>query len=434
MTGSVAIGWRLRSDLFLNAYLVMVLGCIYFLFNYVEGISFAERAGESALFRGVWLLLYILLAFHIAIDLSRFAHVMLRSHLYLIFVGLAVVSLMLGSDPANSFLKFAMYVLTTIFSAWVAMTCPVDRFVDTLFRIGIAVLIVHIALFPLIGSQWDYDPLHRLTVLGTEAYAGVFGHKNLAGAFFSLMVLICFVRMLAGPRSQFGWSLLLMMCHFVALAAAGSAGSLISVLATIAVTFGVLLTVLGRRGVASIYWLGLAFLALVLLAVPSGDLYALVGRSGNLTGRSFLWSVWPYFFWQHPWLGYGFSGFFNELPNSPASELTQMAPWNTEFGSFENSYLDALLQFGLLGGGVYVLLVVRALWNTIVFTFERRGRYWLAPFAMLVFILITSVNDSSQLLHNYVGCVLVFWCYFGPEVRPLEAPQRMFSAMRASSA
>jgi len=97
----------------------------------------------------------------------------------------------------------------------------VDRLVDTLFRIGIVVLVVHIVLFPVIGSQLDYDALHRPTILGTEAYAGVFGHKNLAGAFFGLMVVICFVRMLAGPRSQFGWTILLMGCHFLALAAAG---------------------------------------------------------------------------------------------------------------------------------------------------------------------------------------------------------------------
>ena len=426
--------WWLRNDIFLYAYLVMVLGCIYFLFNYVEGISFSERAGESVLFRGFWLLLYILLMFHIAIDLKRFNFVLLRSYLYLAFVGFAVVSLALSADPTGALVKFAMYVATTMFAAWVTIACPVDRLVDTLFRIGIVVLVVHIVLFPVIGSQLDYDALHRPTILGTEAYAGVFGHKNLAGAFFGLMVVICFVRMLAGPRSQFGWTILLMGCHFLALAAAGSAGTLISMLTTLALTFGLLLVVLGRRGSAAIYWLGLCFVGLVVLVVPSDALYGLVGRTGGLTGRAFLWAVWPHFFWQHPWLGYGFSGFFNELPNSPASELTRMAPWNTDFGSFENSYLDALLQFGLLGGLVYILLLGRGLWNTIVFTFERKGTYWLAPFAMLVFILITSANDSSQLLHNYFACVLVFWCYFGPEARLQQAAQRVFTTMRASKA
>ncbi|BBC01450.1 exopolysaccharide production protein ExoQ [Bradyrhizobium japonicum] len=426
--------WWLRTDVFLHAYLVMVLGCIYFLFNFIEGISFAERAGESTLFRGAWLLLYLLLMLHVAIDRQRFGLLMLQSHLYLTFIAFALVSLALSADPAGSSIKFAMYLLTTMFSAWVVISCPVDRLVDTLFRIGIVVLIVHVLLFPVIGSQWDYDPLHRPTVLGTQAYAGVFGHKNLAGAFFGLMVLICFVRMLAGPRRQFGWTLLLMGCHFFALAAAGAAGPLISMLTALAVTFGLLLVVLGHRGAASIYWLGLAFVALVVFAVPSDELYGLVGRSGNLTGRSFLWSVWPHFFWQHPWLGYGFSGFFNELPNSPVNELTSMAPWNTEFGSFENSYLDAFLQFGLLGGALYMLLLALALWNTIVFAFERRGMYCMAPFAMLLFVVIASANDSSQLLHNYFGCVLVFWCYFGPEARLQMAPRRTFNRLRVSEA
>lgn len=111
-----------------------------------------------------------------------------------------------------------------------------------------------------------------------------------------------------------------------------------------------------------------------------------------------------------------------------------MAPWNTEFGSFENSYLDAFLQFGLLGGALYMLLLARALWNTIVFAFERTGMYWLAPFAMLLFVVIASANDSSQLLHNYFGCVLVFWCYFGPEARLQMAPRRTFNRLRVSEA
>jgi len=158
--------WWLRNDIFLYAYLVMVLGCIYFLFNYVEGISFSERAGESVLFRGFWLLLYILLIFHIAIDLKRFSFVLLRSYLYLAFVGFAVVSLALSADPTGALVKFAMYVATTMFAAWVTIACPVDRLVDTLFRIGIVVLVVHIVLFPVIGSQLDYDALHRPTILG----------------------------------------------------------------------------------------------------------------------------------------------------------------------------------------------------------------------------------------------------------------------------
>lgn len=424
--------WLSRYDVFLHAYLVMVLGCIYFLFNYIEGISFSEKAGESLLFRAFWLLLYVLLMLQILRDFRRFGFLLSRSYLYLMFLGLAVVSLVHGSEPSGTLVKFAMYVVTTMFSAWLAASCPVDRLVETLYRIGAVILILHVLLFPVIGSDFDYDALHRLTILGTDSYAGVFGHKNLAGAFFGLMVIISFVRMLSGPRSRFGLSALSMVCHFVALAAAGAAGPLISMVATLAITIGLLFVVLSRRGVASIYWLALCFVGLVLLIVPSESLYALVGRTPGLTGRSFLWSVWPHFFWQHPWLGYGFSGFFSELPNAPSAELTRMAPWNTEFGSFENSYLDALLQFGLLGGAAYLLIVVRGLWNTIVFVFEHDGMYWLAPFAMLVFVLITSLNDSSQILHNYIACVLVFWCYFGPEARLQEASRRAFNLTRAS--
>jgi hypothetical protein len=423
-----------RLDLFLYAYLVMVLGCIYFLFNYVEGISFSERAGESVLFRAFWLFLYVLLTLHIVHDHLRFLSVLSRSVAFLVFVVLAVASLLYSGTDATALVKFLMYLASIFFSAWVAACYSVDEFVEALFRIGGVVLIFHVLLFPVIGSAIDYDALHRLTILRTEPYAGVFGHKNLAGAFFGLMVVISFVRLVSGPRRQTGWSALLTVLNLLALAETGAAGPLVSVIVTLALTSGLFLLAIGRRDLAAIYWLVLGFVGLGLLIVPSDNLYAVVGRSEGLTGRSFLWSVWPHFFWERPWLGYGFSGFFSGLPNAPSSELTQMAPWNTEFGSFENSYLDALLQFGILGGGVYIWMVLRGVWNALAFAFERKGTYWLAPFGMVISIIITSTNDSSQLLHNYFACVLVFWSYFGPEANPQESGYWAFTFLRASRA
>lgn len=415
------VSWLSRYDIFLKAYLVMELGCIYFLFNYIEGISFAEKAGESLLFRGFWLLLYLLLIVHVVMDFRRFASLLVQSYMFLTFLVLAITSTIYVGSDSSSLLKFAMYLATIVFSAWIAISCPVDRLIETLFRIGLPILVLHVLFFPVIGSAIDYDALHRPTVLGTEAYAGVFGHKNLAGSFFGLMATISFVRMLTGPRSQFGWSVLAMILHLLALAATGAAGPLISVTASLAATFGLFLVMLGRRGFASIYWLVLGFVSLALLSVPSDILYAILGRTEGLTGRSFLWSVWPHFFWQHPYLGYGFSGFFSGLSSAPSNELRQMAPWNTEFGSFENSYLEALLQFGVLGGVVYLMIVARSLWNATVFAFERKAMFCLAPFAILTFFLITSINDNNLLLHNYFACVVLFWCYFGVEVSGVES-------------
>lgn len=414
------IRWLSRFDLFLKTYLVMEMGCVYFLFNYVEGISFTEKAGESVLFRAVWLLLYAILIVQIARDIGVFGLLLLQSFWFVAFLSLAVVSLVYNDIEGTSLLKFAMYLATILFSAWMAMFRSVDDIMETLFRMGAVVLVLHILLYPVIGAAIDYDPLHRATVIGTEAYAGVFGHKNLAGSFFGLMATISFVRMLSGGRTEFLWSGSLMGLHLVALAATGAAGPLVSVTATLVVTLGLYLIASGRRAFASFYWIALGFLAMTLLLVPSDAFYTLVGRTEGLTGRTFLWSVWPHFFWLHPFLGYGFSGFFNGLPNAPSNELTQMAPWNIEFGSFENSYMELLLQFGLLGGGVYLMIIARAVFNVTIFAFRRARAYWLAPFAVLSFILISSLNDSSLLLHNYIACVLVFWCYFGPEAEIQE--------------
>lgn len=407
--------WLPHFDVFLYAYLVMVLGCIYFLFNYIENISFTERAGESLLFRVVWFCLYLALTIKLARNARIFGPMLARSFLLLVFVGLAIISLIHNGSQVGAVLKFSMYVATILFSGWVAVSCPVDRFVEALYRIGIVVLAFHVLFFPVIGSAIDYDPLHRATILGTEAYAGVFGHKNLAGSFFGLMAMISLVRMLASSGQTFLMSASAMLLHLLALAATGAAGALISVAVALALAIGVYLMVAGRTGFASVYWLLMGFIALGFMSIPAEDLYELVGRTSNLTGRTFLWSVWPHFFWQRPLLGFGYSGFFNGLTDAPSTELTRMAPWKTEYSSFENAFLEAMLQFGVLGGVAFVLMACKALWNSVRFAFEATSRFWLAPFVSLVFTLVSAFNDSSLLLHNYVGCVMMFWCYLGPE-------------------
>jgi exopolysaccharide production protein ExoQ len=410
----------LSADVFLYAYLVMVLGCIYFLFNYAENISFSERAGESVLFRVCWFCLYLVLLINIASNARVFLGIIEHSFLLLGLLGFATISLLYNDVQSASALKSSMYVATILFSAWVAMTCTVDRFVETIYRIGVVVLIFHVLLLPIIGSAIDYDPLHRSTILGTEAYAGVFGHKNLAGSFFGLMALISLVRSLSSPAKRSLPSVIVMLLHLLALAATGAAGPLISFVVTLALTLGLFVLVCGGRGMASVYGLTMGFLALGLMSIPADYLYELVGRTSALTGRTILWSLWPHFFWQRPLLGYGYSGFFNGLTDAPSAELTRMAPWNIEYSSFENAYLEAVLEFGLLGGAFFVLIALRALWNSVRFAFAAPSRFWLAPFASLVFMLVSAFNDSSLMLHNYIASVLMFWCYFGPEAVETE--------------
>ncbi|QDM22646.1 O-antigen ligase family protein [Tardiphaga sp. vice154] len=420
--------WWSQFDLFLHFYLIMVLGAIYFLFNYIEGISYSERAGESVLFRIVWMCLYATLFIKILANARVFIALYARSFLLVTLFVLSVGSLLYNGSQDTAVIKFAMYFSTIAFAGWVVVRCPVDSFTEALFRIGIFVLVFHILFFPVIGSVIDYDPLHRATILGTESYAGVFGHKNLAGSFFGLMATISLVRMLSGgSRWRMISSAVMVLLHLLALAATGGVGPLISVAVAIVFTFGGFLLVSGRRDAAAIYWLVIGFATLALLMTPTNMLYQLIGRTSGLTGRAFLWSVWPYFFWQHPLIGYGFAGFFNGLVSGPATELTRMAPWNTEYSSFENAYLEALIQFGLLGGATFILVACRGIWNAVVFAFAGSSTMRLAPFAVLVFTLVSAFNDSSLLLHNFIGCVLMFWCYFGLQVRVVDTSEALES-------
>ncbi|WP_245470760.1 O-antigen ligase family protein [Bradyrhizobium guangzhouense] len=361
--------------------------------------------------------------FKVISQARTFVYLFRHSLLLLCFLFLAVASSIYNGIQLEDAIKLAMYFLTILFASWLAINLSVDDLVEALYRIGAVVLVAHVLLFPLVGSAIDYDALHRSTVLGTEPYAGVFGHKNIAGSFFAMMSLISFIRLLSSKRSR-PWSALFLMLHLVALAAAGAAGAIVGLAGATVVTIGIYLAAASNRQIASVYWLAIAGLVLLMLSIPQEDMYELVGRTAGLTGRSFLWSVWPYFFWQKPWLGYGFGGFFSSLSDAPVTELTRMAPWNTVYASFENSYLDVLLQFGILGGGVYIVMMLVAIASAIRFAFGSAEGFRLVPIGLLTLTVILGINDSSLMLHNYITCAITFWCYFGPEAQLSGAEAR----------
>jgi len=125
-----------------------------------------------------------------------------------------------------------------------------------------------------------------------------------------------------------------------------------------------------------------------------------LGRDPSLTGRMTLFAAWPHFFWQQPIFGYGFGGFFGDPLSVEQQQLQILMSTDSFIGTFESSYLEALLQFGIVGAAVLMLLVVAC--------FRRVGqlswgnRYVGAMLAASAgFILVHSATDTCLLLHNH---------------------------------
>src|SRR5262249_31927255 len=137
------------------------------------------------------------------------------------------------------------------------------------------------------------------------------------------------------------------------------------------------------------------------------------GRSTDFTGRDALVQLWPTFFWEKPMLGYGFGGFFTGQAGSPAEQLSYLLSKAGMYSTFENAYLDILIQFGLVGGILYASILIKAVLKSAQFYKSSMSMYKVVPINVLACVLATSFSESSLLQQNFVVCVFVFWIYFG---------------------
>lgn len=401
---------RRQYDLFLATYLLCVSTAIYYIFSL--GLRDTTQAGDTISYRLVWLVLYVTLILKIAKRADIIGPMLLKSGLLILFVLSAIVSAIINVIDVQSQIKFAMYLMTIAGAAWLTSLNSVDRVLSVFFRVAMLVSVIHVLSYIIIGNVVETD--ERLTILGTVAYQGLFPHKNAAASFFGLSALVCLARVLSPGRVSRGRYVLAMILQLLMMAWAGAATALLSVVVAMATTFSIT-NFRYRRS-----YFGLILLIAAAIAIPAiiglSEIFKLVGREASLTGRIDLWSAWPHFVFERPLFGYGYANFFSERPDSPAWELWSTLPWGMRLPSFHNSYLQAAIDFGIVGSLFFYLILAKAMWTAFRFAFHSRSIYAAAPLAMIVFSLTGALVESSLSMHNYVHCVLVFWLYFGIEL------------------
>ena len=424
-----------QLDAFRYAYLTMASGCIYYLFGFVGGAYTAEKAGDTVAYQAVWLVLYLVLIFKLA-KLAPIVWPLFLSSGFLIgLITSAALSLIIGEADNAALIKFGMYLMTIAFAAWLsARKDAVDQIFDSLYWLGIVVLFLHILAYPL-GTSINWDPLFRPTLLGTEPYAGLFGHKNIAGNFFGIIALVYFAKILS-PLCKNRPSCFLLFALSVAMVViSGSISSLVGVVLSATL---ILFSLVARweRVIVTLFWMVATIIALFLTLLGSSFFFEQIGRSANLTGRGLLWSAGMFFFWQRPLLGYGYANFF-ESPVR-ADQLGSMMPYHVMTWSFDNSYLEILLRFGVIGGFFFGVILLRAIWTSFRFLSTQTSTYNVGPLALVFFALTTGLAESFLVLHNYLICVIIFWAYFGLQptkqtnsVRVRRVPRRISQLQRA---
>ena len=413
--GVSALGAVRPRDICFNALMAYFSGFAYLLASGFSGGKLAVSSGESSVYMAWAALTYGLL---LAALLVRWRQVLLlvtiRKSLIALFLLAGVLSyLSLHPEGGVVYEKFVMFALTLLFGAWLSITFSPEELFDRLFWFSIFVLLFHWAIWFHFGNVLDYDALNRKTLLGTSPYAGAFGHRILAGAFFGISFIVAFLRGLAPQnRRRRLFHGAVAAGHLITLLASGSAGQF---LATVAVTCTIFMVRL--MGKASFKYILVVFIgsivAFYLLPSLFSSLLGAIGRDTTLTGRNFFSNAWPSFFSERPWFGYGYGNFFGNSAHSPDIQLSLLSPWHNRFSSFENSYLEMLIDFGVIGASCFFLILINGGMNAYRYASKHdNGGYEFASIAVFVFIFMSGFGEAFLTLHSFLlaSFVVCFYC------------------------
>ncbi len=289
---------------------------------------------------------------------------------------------------------------TTLFGFYIASRYSIRdqlKLLSWSFAIVITLSILMALLVPYYGTM-SYG-------LHAGSWRGIYTHKNWLGRMMTIGSIVFLV--LAVDQKQFKWLYWIgLSCTFSLLMLSKSSGAIINCL-----------TVFSIIPIYSMFrWRYLVMIPAVIATVAIGSsvslwfsanansIFGLIGKDATLTGRT---DMWPYIIdmiAKEPWLGYGYSAFWNDW-NSPGATIWYAAKWAAP--NAHNGLLDLWLDLGLVGVLVFgtglVIVIVRGL------RWFRTDRSWSSFWPILCPIYITLSNVSESFFFNFND---LFWVLY----------------------
>jgi exopolysaccharide production protein ExoQ len=133
-------------------------------------------------------------------------------------------------------------------------------------------------------------------------------------------------------------------------------------------------------------------------------LFSLIGKDATLTGRTDLWPLVIQAIGKHPWLGYGYSGFWQGVDGVESAYLWRASGWTPTHP--HNGFLALCLDLGLLGLAVFLLGLWRNVYQGLSLVRMNKMPVDIYPILHTFFLIITNVTESNLLASNSLTWIL----------------------------
>jgi O-antigen ligase len=307
-----------------------------------------------------------------------------------LLVGLAALSSMWSPVPGSTFKHGLLLAFTTAWGLYFGTRYSVEQQLRLLaWSFGIAVVLSFIAaiLLPGYGTMgWEHF----------GAWRGVYPHRNALARMMVLSTLVFVLQARMKDKSKFLCWLAALGSVLLVLLSDSKTGLVI--LFFFAILFGLSPLLRWKRSRLVLSLSMLASLAVCLLLwLPWLKILQMLGRDITLSGRVSLWILVIMKALQHPWLGYGYTGFWLGLGGESASVWVAMH-WLVP--NAHNGFLDLWLSLGLAGLALFLAGFAIVFWKSLKKARLGNSAELRWPMLYLIFLVVYNLDETNLFQHN----------------------------------
>lgn len=308
---------------------------------------------------------------------------------WLIIFAIAYFSCMQSYDPTASARGVTLSLVAMLMVAGVLVLPRSERdFVEACANAVLLLLVINYAALVLLPER----AIHQASALESwhaGYWRGHLSHKNVSAPVFSVLAMFGIYCIRSGARLR-GWAITALAVIFVL-----HTGSKTTI-GFLPMAIGIVLCGSAIRSSGAIVAVHLC-LAVLVTGLTVGTIYspsllaatATVLDDPTFTGRDAIWQFASDSIAAHPWFGHGYASFW-QSPVIRGMEANFEADWDVRgIVSAHNTYLDALLTFGIPGGAVIILLLFVKPLIDYLRAARRSGSRNFSEFCLMVIIFMT---------------------------------------------
>jgi O-antigen ligase len=312
----------------------------------------------------------------------------------LLFILIAFFSIFWSIDPVITAYKFFLLLSSTILGSFIGYRFTIRELINCLvwfYSILMLFCLAVIIFIPDMGISRGY-PYYG-------AWAGIFWNRNYFGSIMALSSSIFLLRivddLINKNKKVFLDSFFFLLALILVINSKSATGIIVaSVLLSISI-LGSIWFNFRKRISRRVYLLSSLLLILILFSAITHlpQIFSLLGRNSNLTGRIPMWNIlFNSVIFQNPILGYGFgaiwsSGVFRE-------GIRLAVNWPTQLIIADNGFFDVMLSVGIIGLIPFVAFLFQAVLISIKSQISLETVFELFPIIFLVYVIIGNITFS----------------------------------------